>query len=53
MRNLRITIRIEPKDREKIELLVQKSKVKSISHAVRTALEVYLKDWDVKKPASK
>ena len=53
MKNLRITIRVETKDREKIDLLVEEGKVKSISHAVRTALDLYLEDLEVKNPASK
>jgi len=52
-KNLRITIRVETKDREKIDLLVEESKVKSISHAIRTALDLYLKNLEAKNPASK
>jgi len=53
MKNLRITIRLEKEDRKKIDLLVKKGKIKSISHATRLALAQYFKDCEVKSVASK
>ena len=53
MKNLRITIRLANEDRKKIDLLVKKGKIKSISHATRLALAQYIKDYEVKSVASK
>jgi len=43
MKNLRITIRLEEKDRERIEQLVNEGRAKNISQVIRTALEQFLK----------
>jgi len=42
MSNLRITVRLEDCDREKIERLVQKGKFKNISQVIRQALKEFL-----------
>jgi Arc/MetJ-type ribon-helix-helix transcriptional regulator len=41
-KNLRITIRIECSEREKIEQLINKGKFKNLSQVVREALKQFL-----------
>lgn len=44
MKNLRITVRVEPKDRQKIENLVEAGKFKNISQVIRAALRHFLSE---------
>jgi Arc/MetJ-type ribon-helix-helix transcriptional regulator len=53
MKNLRITVRVEEVDREKIELLKAKSQFKSLSHIMRTALKQFLDMQEVNQNATK
>jgi len=43
-KNLRITVRMEGADRQKIEQLVETGKFKNLSEVVRSALAKFLKE---------
>jgi len=42
MKNLRITVRVEPQDRQKIEALIQAGRFKNLSQVLREALKQFL-----------
>ncbi len=44
MKNLRITTRLEPDQRTRIEQLIKEGKFKSLSEAIRTAIQQFLKE---------
>lgn len=47
MKNLRITVRVEEPDRQKIEALIQAGKFRTLSQVIRTALTKFLKECDL------
>ena len=45
MNNLRVTVRIEKKDRTKIDNLIKLGRYKNLSQVMRTALQKFLQDF--------